>query len=144
VSLRSRGGFPEANTDIYVADTLGELGLMYRVAPIAFVGGSLVPHGGQNPIEPVKLGTAVLHGPHIRNFAEIYGALDAAKGAIEIHDADELVRRIGRWLDKPDLRRAAADVARETVDQMTGALERTLAALEPYLMQLQLERPEHA
>ena len=74
--LRSRGELPDATTDIYVADTVGELGLIYRLAPIVFVGGSLVKHGGQNPIEPAKLGAAILHGPHVWNFAEIYAALD--------------------------------------------------------------------
>ena len=60
-----------------MVDTLGELGLVYRVAPIVFVGGSLASHGGQNPVEPIKLGAAILHGPHVWNFAEIYSALDA-------------------------------------------------------------------
>ena len=73
--LRSRDQLPRASTDIYVADTMGELGLVYRLAPIVFMGGSLVSHGGQNPIEAIKLGAAVLHGPHVANFAEIYAAL---------------------------------------------------------------------
>jgi len=59
---------PTAVTDIYVADTLGELGLFYRFAPIVFMGGSLVEHGGQNPIEAVKLGASIVHGPHVFNF----------------------------------------------------------------------------
>ena len=54
---------------------------IYRLAPIVFIGGSLVRHGGQNPIEAAKLGAAILHGPHVWNFAEIYAALDAAHGA---------------------------------------------------------------
>jgi 3-deoxy-D-manno-octulosonic-acid transferase len=65
VAQRSRGEPLLREIDVYLADTLGELGLFYRSAPIAFLGGSLVPHGGQNPIEPVKLETAVLHGPHV-------------------------------------------------------------------------------
>src|SRR6185503_2024998 len=80
-SLRSRGRLPEANDDIYVVDTLGELGLVYRLAPIVFMGGSLASHGGQNPVEPIKLGAAVLHGPHVWNFAEIYAALAKSHGA---------------------------------------------------------------
>ena len=66
--LRSRGELPDAATEIYVADTVGELGLIYRLAPIVFIGGSLVRHGGQNPIEPAKLGAAILHGPHVGEF----------------------------------------------------------------------------
>jgi 3-deoxy-D-manno-octulosonic-acid transferase len=68
-SLRSQGRLPDSKTDIYVVDTFGELGLVYRLAPIVFVGGSLATHGGQNPVEPIKLGAAVLHGPHVWNFA---------------------------------------------------------------------------
>ena len=83
-NCRTRG------TDIYVADTLGELGLVYRLAPIVFVGGSLASHGGQNPIEPIKLGAAVLHGPHVWNFAEIYAALDNAHGAEQVADVGKL------------------------------------------------------
>ena len=64
-AVRSRDQLPSAETEIYVADTLGELGLFYRLAPLVFVGGSLVNHGGQNPIEPIKLGAAVVHGPHV-------------------------------------------------------------------------------
>src|SRR5262249_33651719 len=64
-ALRSRDQLPQADTDVYVADTLGELGLVYRVAPIVFMGGSLIPHGGQNPIEAAKIGAAILHGPHV-------------------------------------------------------------------------------
>ena len=87
--LRSRGELPEPDTDIYVADTLGELGLIYRLAPIVFVGGSLASHGGQNPIEPIKLGAAILHGPHVWNFAEIYAALDKSHGAEQVTDVGQ-------------------------------------------------------
>ena len=69
VALRSRGELPTRATQIYVTDTLGELGLIYRVAPAVFIGGSLVRHGGQNPVEAAKLRTAILHGPHVWNFA---------------------------------------------------------------------------
>ena len=89
-ALRSRGELPRPDTDVYVADTLGELGLIYRLAPIVFVGGSLASHGGQNPIEPIKLGAAILHGPHVWNFAEIYAALDKSHGAERVTDVSEL------------------------------------------------------
>jgi 3-deoxy-D-manno-octulosonic-acid transferase len=136
--LRSRGALPDAATEIYVMDTIGELGLVYRLSPLVFIGGSLVRHGGQNPIEPAKLGAAILHGPHVWNFAEIYGALDDARGAERVDDADRLTAGLGAWLrDKPARERAAA-AARATIERLGGALERTLASLEPYLMQLQL------
>jgi 3-deoxy-D-manno-octulosonic-acid transferase len=139
-SMRSRGQLPDARTEIYVADTLGELGLVYRLAPIVFMGGSLASHGGQNPIEAVKLGAAILHGPHVWNFAEIYAALDAAQGAEQISDASKLAVRIGAWLKDPASRDATAAAGLQTVNRLGGALERTLGALEPYLLQLRLDR----
>jgi 3-deoxy-D-manno-octulosonic-acid transferase len=138
--LRSQGALPEPADDIYVVDTLGELGLVYRVAPIVFVGGSLASHGGQNPVEPIKLGAAILHGPHVWNFAEIYTALDAAHGAEQVTDVGKLAVRVGAWLTDSGERSNVADAARKTVATLGGALERTLTALDPYLMQIHIER----
>lgn len=140
--LRSRGELPGPDTDIYIADTLGELGLIYRLAPIVFVGGSLASHGGQNPIEPIKLGAAILHGPNVWNFAEIYDALDASHGAEQVTDAGKLTVRLGALLKDAAARAAVVEAGRETVATLGGALDRTLAALDPYLMQLRLERRE--
>jgi 3-deoxy-D-manno-octulosonic-acid transferase len=137
---RSRGQLPDRGTDVYVADTIGELGLIYRLAPIVFMGGSLVRHGGQNPIEAAKLGAAILHGPHVWNFSEIYSALDEARGAEEVLDVNRLAVRIGSWLTDPAARKQVADAGSATVEQLGGALKRTLAAIEPYLMQIDLER----
>ena len=136
--LRTRGELPTQATDIYVADTVGELGLIYRLAPVVFVGGSLVKHGGQNPIEPAKLGAAILHGPHVWNFADIYAALDAAHGAERIEDASRLATGIAALMTQPLARQLVADKARTTVANLSGALERTVHAIEPYLMQLRL------
>jgi len=138
--LRSTGDRPDRRTEIYIADTMGELGLLYRLAPIVLMGGSLVPHGGQNPIEAAKLGAAILHGPHVGNFAEIYAALDDAHGAEEVTDGGKLTVRFGALLTDAGARKAVADAALKTVDMLGGALKSTLAALEPYLMQLRLEQ----
>jgi 3-deoxy-D-manno-octulosonic-acid transferase len=140
VGLRSRGDLPKRDVDIYIADTLGELGLIYRIAPIVFMGGSLASHGGQNPIEPIRLGAAVVHGPCVWNFAEIYARLDEAKGAVQINDEKSLVARLQDWLAEPEARAAAGKIAAETVEELGGALDRTLAALDPYFMQLRLEQ----
>jgi len=138
VALRSRGEAPRPETQIYIADTLGELGLIYRLAPVVFVGGSLVRHGGQNPIEPAKLGTAIVHGPHVWNFAEIYEALDAAQGAARIDDAERLAAMLAALMQAPERRQQATQAARVTVERLSGALERTLTALDPYLLQIGL------
>ena len=140
VALRSRDELPKPDIEIFVADTLGELGLIYRLAPIVFMGGSLASHGGQNPIEAIRLGAAVVHGPHVWNFAEIYATLDAAHGAELVADEEALTACLAGWLANPAARAAVADAATATVEKLSGALERTLAALEPYLMQLQLEQ----
>src|SRR3981081_3512730 len=100
-SLRSHEDLPTATTDIYVADTMGELGLFYRLAPIVFMGGSRGEHGGQNPIEAIKLGAAIAHGPHVFNFTDVYDALDAAGGAKQAATRQALVKQIGQWLADP-------------------------------------------
>jgi len=141
-ALRSRGTLPSPTDDIYVVDTMGELGLVYRLAPIVFVGGSLASHGGQNPIEPIKLGAAILHGPHVWNFSEIYDALDAAHGADVVADVGKLAVRLGALLKDGNQRAALVAAARETVKTLGGALERTLAALDPYLVDLRMDRPQ--
>jgi len=141
-TLRSRDAQPDRDDDIYVVDTMGELGLVYRVAPIVFVGGSLASHGGQNPIEPIKLGAAILHGPHVWNFSEIYAALDAAHGADLVADVGKLAVRLGALLKDAGQRDALVAAARETVKTLGGALERTLAALDPYLVDIRMGRPE--
>ena len=140
VALRSLEELPTARTDIYVADTMGELGLFYRLAPIVFMGGSLVPHGGQNPIEAIKLDASIVHGPHVFNFTDVYDALDRAGGARQAADGDALVRQLGHLLNDSAARNASVAAAVEVVDQLGGALDRTLAALEPYLLQLRLEK----
>jgi 3-deoxy-D-manno-octulosonic-acid transferase len=113
---------------------------VYRIAPIVFLGGSLVRHGGQNPIEAAKLGAAIVHGPHIWNFAPIYTALDAAGGAELVTDTGKLAVRIGSWLKDTDARHRVAQTGLRAMDTLAGALDRTMAALDPYLMQFRLER----
>jgi 3-deoxy-D-manno-octulosonic-acid transferase len=144
-ALRSQRQLPDPRTQIYIADTMGELGLTYSLAPVVLVGGSLVEHGGQNPIEPIKLGAAVVHGPHVDNFSEIYTALDASRGAAEVENLAELTNCIGHWLKNPVNRQAVVDSAQKTVARLGGALDRTVAVLEPYLLQLRIEyRPADA
>ena len=144
-ALRSRGELPKRTTQIYVADTVGELGLIYRLASAVFIGGSLVRHGGQNPVEAAKLRTAILHGPHVWNFAEIYAALDKAHGAEPIDGVNRLTAHLAAWLSDPDACARAGQAGHAVMEKLGGALDRTLASLDPYLMQLQLhQRTRHA
>ena len=133
VVLRSEGKLPAAGADIYIADTLGELGLFYSLAPVALIGGSLAPRGGQNPVEPIKLGTAVLTGPHWHNFADSYSALLRSGGCKEVKDAESLAAAVSELLDDTTARRMLNERASRVIASMGGALARTLAALEPYL-----------
>lgn len=138
--LRSRGVVPDRSIDIYIADTIGELGIIYRLAPLVFMGGSLIDHGGQNPIEPIKLGAAILHGPHVWNFAEIYSTLDSNHGAQLVMHGGHLAARVEALLKNANERIRIVNAAQATVEELGGALDRTLAALEPYLLQLRLEQ----
>lgn len=136
---RSQGAEPEQGNDVYVVDTVGELGLFYRLAPLVFMGGSLVPHGGQNPIEPAKLGAAILHGPHVHNFTDVYAAMDRAGGALPVSDGEGLTRALGDLLDDTGLTRDMARAATAAVEGLGGAVDRTMQALEPYLAPTALE-----
>ena len=133
---RSAGALPETAASIYVADTVGEMGLLYRTARVVFVGGSLVRHGGQNPVEPAKLGAAVLHGPHVHNFVEAYAALDGAGGALVVADGAALAGEVGRLLADGGAAQAVSMAAAKAVAALSGALDRTMAALEPTLARL--------
>jgi 3-deoxy-D-manno-octulosonic-acid transferase len=138
-ALRSRGASLKGETDIYIFDTLGELGLIYRLAPIVFMGGSLVRHGGQNPIEAIKFGAAILHGPHVSNFDDIYEELDRTGAAALVTDASKLTVQIGAWIQDGAARQEIAERAKRCVDKLGGALDLVISALEPYFMQLRLE-----
>jgi 3-deoxy-D-manno-octulosonic-acid transferase len=138
-ALRSEGEQPGRDTDVYIADTIGELGLFFRLCPLAFMGGSLVSRGGQNPIEPAKLGSGILHGPHVHNFTEVYSALDRAGGALPIPSGPMLARALMELLADPRLARQMARAAAETVDKLSGAIGRTMQSIEPFIVQMKLE-----
>jgi len=129
---RSRTPLPGADTEVFIADTLGELGTWYALAPLALVGGSLVPHGGQNPIEAVKLDTGVLSGPHHANFAQSFEALAKVGGCREVGDANELADAVADLLGDSEALDAMRVAARGAATELEGALERTLAVLAPY------------
>jgi 3-deoxy-D-manno-octulosonic-acid transferase len=133
---RAAGEAPGPGTEVYVADTLGELGLFYRLAGACLVGGSLVPHGGQNPLEPARLGCPILLGPHTANFAEPVARLLAAGGALRVAGNDPagaLAALAEGVLSNPGRAREMAEAAAATVaaaeglpGQMADALLRLL------------------
>jgi 3-deoxy-D-manno-octulosonic-acid transferase len=117
VARRAEGQMPDGATDVLVADTLGELGLWYRLAPISFVGGSISPQGGHNPFEPAALGSAILHGPETASFAPAYAALDAAGGGLCVADGDEMGAAVVSLLSSEADRAAMVDAARAVLQQ---------------------------
>ena len=133
VARRSADEPVTAETDIYLADTTGELGLFYRLAPLAFVGGSLVPHGGQNMLEAAQLGCAILHGPHVANFRGIADDLAAAGATRLVADADALSAAVARLLGRPAELRAMAAAAGEAAQHKAGVLDDVVRALTPLL-----------
>jgi 3-deoxy-D-manno-octulosonic-acid transferase len=132
-ALRSRGERPERETAIYICDTMGELGLFYRLAGIVLVGKSIAGTGGQNPIEPAKLASAILHGPHVANFADVYALLDGGGGAVVTRDAAELAATLHALFSDSGRLRAMARAAANTVERQAGAADRAMAALKPHL-----------
>lgn len=148
VALRSRGDWPDAKTGLYLADTLGELGLFYRLVKLAFIGGSLVPHGGQNPIEAARLGCPPLFGPHTGNFDEMTKTLlerGAAKRVLDARDLADAVEALfadPAALEKMALSGITAGAAGKAV------LERVRQAILPLLDQQldprALQKPRHA
>jgi 3-deoxy-D-manno-octulosonic-acid transferase len=131
--LRSRSSDPAPETEIYVADTIGELGTFYAISNIALVGGSLVEHGGQNPIEAVRLGACVLTGPYTHNFRDAYASLFRNGGAVEVRSSDDIARQVTKLhADKlaAEAMRAGADRA---LKSLSGALDKTLGAIQPFL-----------
>jgi 3-deoxy-D-manno-octulosonic-acid transferase len=135
---RSEGIPPDGATDIYVADTMGEMGLFYRLCPIVLIGGTLVPVGGHNPIEAAKLGGAILHGPHVHNAREIYAAIDEAHGALMVQDGNGLARALDALLGDASLIRAMARAATEIVNGHGGAVDRTMQSIEPFIVQAKI------
>lgn len=130
---RSSGSTGGARCDVVLLDTLGELAALYRRAAVAFVGGTLVPTGGHNPLEPARFGVPVVVGPSMENFAEIAAGFEAVGAWARVRDVDGLVGVLDRWLRDPE---AAADVGRrgaEVVERNRGALDRTRRLLQGVL-----------
>jgi 3-deoxy-D-manno-octulosonic-acid transferase len=122
-----------AGTEVLVGDTMGELQRLYAAADVAFIGGSLVPHGGQNLLEACAVEVPVVFGPHMFHFEEI-SAMALERGAArQIHDVGGLVAALALYFEQPDLRRAAGSAAHTLVADNRGALERTLAFVEATL-----------
>jgi 3-deoxy-D-manno-octulosonic-acid transferase len=131
--LRSSGDRIRSDTDILLGDTIGEMGLYLRLTEIAFVGRSLTSEGGQNPLEPAMLETAVLSGRNVQNFREAYERLIDSGAAKIVLDRDTLAGAVNFLLLNDGARRDMMAAGAATVEEMRGALGKTLKALEPFI-----------
>lgn len=136
VSRRSRRDPVSLDTDILLGDTIGEMGLYLRLTEIAFVGRSLTGEGGQNPLEPAMLDTAVLSGRNVQNFREAYQRLVESGGARFVRDGDMLAGAVNFLLNNKAKREEMIAAGRTSVDAMRGALNQTLKSLEPFIQPL--------
>jgi 3-deoxy-D-manno-octulosonic-acid transferase len=122
-------GEAQAADQVLLVDTLGELGDVYRAADVAFVGGSLIPHGGQNMMEPAGLGLPVLLGPHTANFSETVAMLEAAGGCLVVAGVPDMKEALGALLADPGRRLQMGRAGREVINGARGATGRNVALL---------------
>lgn len=139
VVTRSSGQQINSHTDVFLGDTIGEMGLYLRLSEIAFMGKSLQSQGGQNPIEPAMTGAAILSGRYVQNFRETYQELLDAGGARLVRDEQMLASHILHLLRNREDLETMQRSARETVAKMTGALKRTSETLDSYVMPLRVK-----
>lgn len=130
---RSSGEIPTAETQVVIGDTMGELMLLYGIADLAFVGGSLVERGGHNPLEAAAHALPVIMGPHTWNFKDICSKLMEAQGLLSVSDSHSLAEEVASLLNDEDYRRYYGHNAVEVLRRNQGALQRLLELLEPYL-----------
>ncbi len=133
VVRRSSGRPCDQDVDIFLGDTMGELMLFYAASDVAFVGGSLVPTGGHNMLEPAALGKPVIAGPHLFNFTEIAAAMERAGALCRVADGAELAEVTSRLLSSPEERAGMGEAGRRLVQQNRGALQRVLDLVRPCL-----------
>jgi 3-deoxy-D-manno-octulosonic-acid transferase len=130
---RSRGVEPNAATQVVLVDTVGELGALYAAGDVAFVGGSLVPIGGHNLLEPAALGLPVLTGPSYFASRDIARLLIAQGAALEVADARELAAALARLLGNPAESQRMGAIGRRIVESNRGSVARMLELIEPWL-----------
>jgi 3-deoxy-D-manno-octulosonic-acid transferase len=131
VAQRSRQQPITADTQIYIADTLGELGLFYRLSELVLMGGSLVAHGGQNPLEPARLSCAILCGPHDHNFAGIYRDMEQARAVIRVKNIGAAAAQLDMLLKNASARAQLQASVKKWLDGKGGATARILDLIGP-------------
>ncbi|MDR3448290.1 MAG: 3-deoxy-D-manno-octulosonic acid transferase [Alphaproteobacteria bacterium] len=135
VARRSKTEAIAPETQVYLADTMGELGLFYRLCPIVVMGGSFVRIGGHNPIEPAQLGAAILVGPFMFNFTEIAREFLAEGAALQLQHANEIAFAVERLIAQPNDAAKLSQSAHMIADQKRHILDQIIVEMEPWLRQ---------
>lgn len=133
VARRTRDDLLSPDVDIFLGDTIGEMGLYLRMTEVAFVGRSLFAEGGQNPLEPAMLGCAVLSGSNVQNFRDAYQKLARRGSARMVRDTEMLAKGVHYLLINGEARRSMIEAGVMAVQEMRGALTATVKSLEPYI-----------
>ncbi len=132
LTLIRRSRLPDgvmAVADVFLLDTIGELARAFRHGAVAFIGGSLVPSGGHNPLEPAAWGVPVLSGPWVANFEEIYREMVEAGAVRLVANSRDLGAALDQWLSEPDVARRAGEAGRRVVEKNRGATARITAEI---------------
>ena len=143
VVRHSEKQMPTADTDIVLVDTIGEMGVFLQLAKVSFIGKSLTETGGHNPLEPALLGSAILTGPHVENFKDTFDVFFANNAARVVEDATQLAVQLNTLLTHEPTRYEMIEAAYDTATNMSGALERTLKVLRPFIDPLIMQAKLH-
>jgi 3-deoxy-D-manno-octulosonic-acid transferase len=136
VAVRSQKQEIELGTDIYLADTIGEYGIFYRLSEIVFIGGSLIPHGGQNLLEPARLSNVIIMGPYMHNFKEISERFLEEKAGFQVESEFELEEEIGELLKHPEIRQETIKNALDIVSSTNGILKQVTEVIDAYIAKI--------
>lgn len=136
-AVRSKNDPITAETDIYIADTLGELGIFYRLVPIVFIGGSLAERGGQNPLEAARLNCTIIYGPNMDNFLEIKREFDEKNAAVSIKDTEGLKHAVEELIMDNDKQELLAQAAQQLVQEKSGIMDAYIEEINPYIAKIQ-------
>ena len=133
VSLRSAGEKITDKTEVYIADTIGEMGIWYELFPVVFIGGSLIPHGGQNFMEPSRYRDAVIVGPHMHNFTDAMNRAKKADAVIQVNDVLDLIEMVETLLTNPELLEAKRSLAYNWAASEAKVLDGIVEKINAYL-----------
>ncbi len=133
VSLRSSDEKISKKTDVYIADTIGELGIFYELIDVVFIGGSLIPHGGQNFMEPSRYRDAVIVGPHMHNFTDAMNRAKRNDAIIQVNDVLELIDMVEKLLTNPDLLEAKRSLAYNWATSEAKVLDGIVEKIQDYI-----------